>query len=101
MKQTALVTGGNRGIGLAIVRQLAELGNAVLLGARELQAGEEAAAPLRERGLDVTPVHLDLADPASIDAAVRDILRSGGIDILVNNAGVLHEKPLLELKDEE
>jgi len=102
MKRTALVTGGNRGIGLAIVGQLAQLGNAVLLGARELKAGDEAAAPLRRRGLDVTPVHLDLTDPAMIDAAVRGILESGReIDVLVNNAGVLHEKPLLELTDAE
>jgi NAD(P)-dependent dehydrogenase (short-subunit alcohol dehydrogenase family) len=102
MKRTVLVTGANRGIGLAIARQLAELGNAVLLGSRDLEAGEDAAQSLRRRGLDVTPVRINLADAATIDAAVRDIDRSGRpVDALVNNAGVLHEKPLLELTDAE
>src|SRR4051794_6584231 len=102
MKRTALVTGGNRGIGLAIARQLAELGNSVLLGSRDPKAGEDAAASLRQRGLDVAPIHLDLAAAATIDAAIKTIDKSGrSIDVLVNNAGVLHEKPLLELTDAE
>jgi NAD(P)-dependent dehydrogenase (short-subunit alcohol dehydrogenase family) len=102
MKRTVLVTGANRGIGLAVARQLAELGNLVLLGSRDAKAGEEAAAPLRRLGLDVAPIRLDLADAATIDAAVEEIERSGhSVDVLVNNAGVLHEKPLLELTDEE
>ena len=100
MKRTVLVSGANRGIGLAIARQLAELGNSVLLGSRDLKAGEEAAKSLRRLGLDVAPVHVDLTVSATIDAAINDIAQSGRqLDILVNNAGVLHEKPLLELTD--
>ena len=100
MKRTVLVSGANRGIGLAIARQLAELGNSVLLGSRDLKASEEAAKSLRRLGLDVAPVHVDLAVSATIDAAINDIAQSGRqLDILVNNAGVLHEKPLLELTD--
>ena len=100
MKRTVLVTGANRGIGLAIARQLATLGNSVLLGSRDLKAGEDAAKALRRLGLDVAPVHVDLAVPATIDAASYEVVRSGSqIDVLVNNAGVLHEKPLLELTD--
>ncbi|HKQ86248.1 MAG TPA: SDR family NAD(P)-dependent oxidoreductase [Candidatus Acidoferrales bacterium] len=102
MKRTVLVTGANRGIGLAIARQLAELGNSVLLGSRDLKAGEDAAKSLRRRELDVEPIHMDLADPAVIDAALNDLDKSGAhVDILVNNAGVLHEKPILELTDAE
>lgn len=102
MKRTALITGANRGIGLAIAAGLAELGNAVLLGCRDLEAGNAAAAPLRGRRLDVTPVRLDLNVPATVDAAIDDILGSGrAVDVLVNNAGVLHEKPLLELTNAE
>jgi NAD(P)-dependent dehydrogenase (short-subunit alcohol dehydrogenase family) len=102
MKRTVLVTGGNRGIGLATARKLAELGNRVFLGSRDFKAGENAAAPLRRGGLDVAPVRLDLADAATIDAAVAAIKKSGrSVDVLVNNAGVLHEKPLLDLTDDE
>jgi NAD(P)-dependent dehydrogenase (short-subunit alcohol dehydrogenase family) len=102
MKRTILVTGGNRGIGLAIARKLAELGNSVLLGSRDLKAGESAAATLRQSGVDVSPVHVDLTAAASIDAAIATIGKSGqSVDALVNNAGVLHEKPLLELSDTE
>jgi NAD(P)-dependent dehydrogenase (short-subunit alcohol dehydrogenase family) len=107
MKHTILITGANRGIGLATARQLAKLGHSVLLGSRDLKAGEAAAASLRGPApnaspLDVTPIHLDLADPATIDAAVDSIERSGrSLDVLVNNAGVLHERPLLELTDRQ
>src|SRR3954466_1703875 len=100
IKRTALVTGANRGIGLAIVRKLAELGHSVLLGSRDSKAGDAAAAPLRHLGLDVSPVRLDLNVVATIDAALNDIDKFGRtVDILVNNAGVLHEEPLLELTD--
>jgi NAD(P)-dependent dehydrogenase (short-subunit alcohol dehydrogenase family) len=102
MKRTALVTGANRGIGLAMARQLAELGNSVFLGARDRKAGEDAAQSLRRIGLDVAPVQLDLTDVATIEAAIHDIDKSSRtIDTLVNNAGVLHEKPLAELTDTE
>ena len=102
MKRTVLITGANRGIGLAIGRQLAGLGYSVLLGSRDLEAGENAAKSLRRPKLDIEPVHMDLADPAAIDAGIRDIHASGRyVDILVNNAGVLHDKPILELTDAE
>jgi len=102
MKRTVLVTGANRGIGLAIARQLGELGNSVFLGSRDLKAGKDAAKSLRRLGLDVAPVHMDLTVATTIDAAINDINKSGRqVDTLVNNAGVLHEKPLLELTDAE
>jgi NAD(P)-dependent dehydrogenase (short-subunit alcohol dehydrogenase family) len=77
VKRTALVSGANRGIGLAIARKLAELGNSVLLGARDLEAGEEAAKSLRGPGRDIEPVHVDLTDSATIDAALERFATSG------------------------
>ncbi|MGZ5351095.1 MAG: SDR family NAD(P)-dependent oxidoreductase [Actinomycetota bacterium] len=81
----ALVTGGNRGIGFEVVRQLSDLGMHVFLGTRELAAGETAAAELGVRG--ITPLRIDVADPPSV-AAARDELAPDGVDVLVNNAGV-------------
>jgi NAD(P)-dependent dehydrogenase (short-subunit alcohol dehydrogenase family) len=102
MKRTVLITGANRGIGLAIAGQLAERGNSVLLGSRDLEGGEDAAKSLRRLGLDAAAVRIDLNVAATIDAAVNAIDKSGRqIDALVNNAGVLHERPLLELTDAE
>jgi NAD(P)-dependent dehydrogenase (short-subunit alcohol dehydrogenase family) len=101
-ERTALVTGANRGIGLAIARGLAEVGMDVFPGARDLKASEEAARSLRGLGFRATPVALDLTLPDTLDAAVREIERSGRkVDVLVNNAGVLHEKPVLDLAEDE
>lgn len=95
--KTALVTGANRGIGLAIARQLAEQGHVVFLGSRDLASGEEAAKSI---GHGVTAIQLDVASPESIEAAIEEISRSGRtVDILVNNAGVIHQGTLLELAD--
>lgn len=75
--RNALVTGGNKGLGLEIARRLGEAGLRVWLGAREAQAGEAAAATLREGGADVRSVHLNLVDPATIAAAAAEIVRTG------------------------
>jgi NAD(P)-dependent dehydrogenase (short-subunit alcohol dehydrogenase family) len=100
MKRTVLVTGANRGLGLSIARQLAERGHTVLLGARDGTAGAEAAQALRQRGLDVSPIHVDLTVAATIDAAVTAIQTAGrAVDVLVNNAGVLYETPLLDMTE--
>jgi NAD(P)-dependent dehydrogenase (short-subunit alcohol dehydrogenase family) len=81
----ALVTGGNRGIGLEVVRLLRGLGLEVFLGSRDVDVGEAAAATLGLPG--VTAVRIDVADPASVVSA-RDQLAPEGVDILVNNAGI-------------
>ncbi|MEW2045089.1 SDR family NAD(P)-dependent oxidoreductase [Streptomyces sp. NBC_00377] len=85
-KRTALVTGGARGIGLEIGRQLADLGLRVLVGARRASAAEEGC---RAIGPAAFPLALDVTSAASVAEAVRrarDL--TGGIDVLVNNAGV-------------
>ena len=88
----ALVTGGNRGIGLEIVRQLSRRGLITVLAARDLTKGKEAAARLKSEGIEVPAVAIDVTDGESVSAGVADVLaRFGRIDVLVNNAGILHE----------
>ncbi|SDD23456.1 SDR family NAD(P)-dependent oxidoreductase [Glycomyces harbinensis] len=84
-KKIALVTGANKGIGFEIAKRLGKEGLRVLVGARSIERGEEAAAKLRGEGFDVGFVRLDVTDPDSISAAVATV---GDLDILVNNAGV-------------
>jgi NAD(P)-dependent dehydrogenase (short-subunit alcohol dehydrogenase family) len=88
-QRIALVTGANKGIGRAAAEQLAGLGMTVLIGARDHQRGEEAAAALRAEGGDVHAVTLDVTDPATVqDTATRIEERFGHLDVLVNNAGI-------------
>jgi NAD(P)-dependent dehydrogenase (short-subunit alcohol dehydrogenase family) len=88
----ALVTGGNRGIGLEIVRQLSRHGLTTVLAARDLAKGKEAAASLSFEGIEVPVVAIDVTDGESVRAGVADVLaRFGRIDVLVNNAGILKE----------
>jgi NAD(P)-dependent dehydrogenase (short-subunit alcohol dehydrogenase family) len=92
--RVAVVTGGNRGIGLEIVRQLARLGVITILGARDASKGEAAAQQLASEGLEVPVLAVDADDPASAPRAAHDIKRLfGRCDILVNNAGILIDGP--------
>jgi carbonyl reductase 1 len=88
-QKVALVTGGNRGIGLEICRQLAEAGCRVYLGSRDGRAGLVAATDLQALKGRVVAIGLDVTDPTSIESAYHTIKNeAGGLDILVNNAGV-------------
>lgn len=83
----ALVTGGNRGIGLEVCRQLAAQGMVVLLGSRDLAKGEAAAAGLVRDGAAVLPRKLDVTSDDDIDALRDSVTREfGRLDVLVNNA---------------
>ncbi|GAA1614580.1 MULTISPECIES: SDR family oxidoreductase [Kribbella] len=87
--EVALVTGGNKGIGHEIVRQLASRGFTVYLGARDTSRGTAAAAELDG---DVRFVQLDVTDVDSVAAAAKQVeADSGRLDVLVNNAGIVAE----------
>jgi NAD(P)-dependent dehydrogenase (short-subunit alcohol dehydrogenase family) len=77
----ALVTGGNRGLGLEVCRQLAAHGHEVILGSRDRAKGERVANGLRV-------VELDVADDASVQRAAQEIEE---LDVLVNNAAILYD----------
>ena len=87
-KRIALVTGGNKGIGLEIARQLARAGVLTIVGTRDPARGKSAVESLAAEGLRVEAVRLDVDDPSSIaDAASQVAAEHGKLDILVNNAG--------------
>ncbi len=96
----AFVTGASRGLGLAIAEALASAGAHVILGGRRLPELLLAGDNLRAAGHAASQVVIDVADTASVDAAIRaaesDI---GPIDILVNNAGIQRRAPLESFTD--
>ncbi len=83
----ALVTGGNRGLGLETCRKLAERGHHVILTSRKLEDAERTAREIGAKGHQVEPHALDVADPESVSALAGAAPRWGKIDALVNNAG--------------
>lgn len=89
-KRIALVTGGNKGIGLEISRNLSSAGCTVLLGARNVERGQQAVRQLGQAGLsDVHFIQIDVTRQDTITAAAQQIeSRYGRLDILMNNAGV-------------
>ena len=89
-RRIALVTGANRGLGFEIARQLADLGITVIIGARDPEAGQAAAAALQDESRSVHSRLLDVTQASSIQATVGSIMDEyGRIDILVNNAGIM------------
>jgi NAD(P)-dependent dehydrogenase (short-subunit alcohol dehydrogenase family) len=92
-KKYALVTGGNRGIGLEICRQLARLDIQTLLTARNTSEGERIALHLQKEGLPILFHALDVTSEESIRQIVLFVEQQwGGLDILINNAGIFVDK---------
>lgn len=87
----ALVTGGNRGIGLAIATGLKARGLEVTIGSRDLEDGNTAVV-----GTGISCVALDVADSRSMETAIA---AAGPFDVLINNAGILFHQPMLEDPD--
>lgn len=86
-----LITGGARGIGLAIARRFTVAGAEACLADLDVARLEEAASELRAAGATVSAHRVDVTDPASVAALRTALLASGGpIDVLVNNAGIVH-----------
>jgi NAD(P)-dependent dehydrogenase (short-subunit alcohol dehydrogenase family) len=98
---TALVTGGNSGIGRATALALARLGAHVVLSGRDAVRGEQAVAAIRGEGGQADFVTADLSDEASARQLARQATELGGghVDILVNNAGVFPFGPTHEASE--
>ena len=92
--RTALVTGGSRGLGLAIARELGRLGARVVLAARDAAQLEQARQDLESRGIQASVLVCDLANRDEARTLVdRAVAIHGTLNVLINNAGVIQVGP--------
>ncbi|HSK16809.1 MAG TPA: SDR family oxidoreductase [Gaiellaceae bacterium] len=98
----ALVTGGSKGLGLAIARELAAEGASVAICSRSEEEIAAAGDELRAAGATVHAQRADVTDPADVrDFVARSAETLGGVDVLVNNAGRAHPGTFATLSDED
>ena len=93
--RTVLVTGGSRGLGLVLARQLAEVGAKVAICARDEDTLERARQDLERHGRLVLALRCDVTVPDEVERLVRQVgERLGPVDVLVNNAGTISVGPV-------
>jgi len=93
--KVVLITGGSRGLGLVISRELADQGARLALCARDAEELERARGELTARGAEVLTVPCDVTDRAQVDSLVEAVrARYGQVDVLINNAGKIQVGPL-------
>ena len=98
--KVAIVTGGSRGIGLAIAESLADVGATIAVIGRNGERAKQAAAALSGAGHQ--GYACDVADPFQVTDTVKAIQEGlGSVDILINNAGLTRDNLLMRMKDEE
>jgi len=96
--KTAIVTGGNSGLGFATAKKLCDNGVKTYIIGRSKEKTEDAC---KEIGENAIPVIFDLNDLEGIPAMIATITQNGPVDILVNNAGINLKKEFLEVSNEE
>ncbi|MFI6078743.1 SDR family NAD(P)-dependent oxidoreductase [Actinoplanes sp. NPDC051343] len=101
--RTALVTGGNQGLGKAFATGLAQAGARVAICGRREDANLAAAAEAAAAGLEFVPITADITDDRQVEAMTQQALNAfdGRIDILVNNAGVCYHADSFDVTDEQ
>jgi NAD(P)-dependent dehydrogenase (short-subunit alcohol dehydrogenase family) len=100
--RVAVVTGGTSGIGLALVRGLADAGADVVPFSRRREQVEAAANEVEARGRRTARIVADVSDRASLDAALEHVVKElAHVDILVNCAGITKRTPTVEVSDQE
>jgi 3-oxoacyl-[acyl-carrier protein] reductase len=100
--KVAMVTGGGRGIGLAVSEMLAELGAHVVLGGTNFAVVEQSASAIRERGGSAGAIRINVADAKEVQAAFESVIEQHQtLDILVNNAGVTKDGLLVRMKEDD
>jgi NAD(P)-dependent dehydrogenase (short-subunit alcohol dehydrogenase family) len=100
--RTALVTGGNRGLGKAFVLALAQAGARVAFVARDADRNAAAVAEMAAEGVEVLAIPGDITVESDVDRAVQATVDGlGGLDVLVNNAGACFHNPSWDVPDDE
>ena len=100
--KTAIVTGGNGGIGLGMARGLASAGANIAVGARNADKSATAVAKLQALGVQAHAISVDVTSAESLEAMAAEVAAHfGGIDILINNAGTNIRKRPEELAEDE
>ena len=100
--KTAVVTGGNTGLGEAFAKALAEVGASVALAARTRERSEAVATEIVDSGGRAIAVDLDVGRPDQVERMLDEVTqRLGPVGILVNNAGVCYHRPAAEVPREE
>ncbi|MDR1189413.1 MAG: SDR family oxidoreductase [Bifidobacteriaceae bacterium] len=100
--KTALVTGGNRGLGEAEAIGLARAGAKVAIAGRDATVTAATVERAAADGTALIPIRADLTVRSQIEAMIAEAAdRLGGIDVLVNNAGVCYQRPSFEVPDAE
>ncbi len=101
--RVALVTGGSRGIGRAIVETLAAGGAQVALASRSLEQSQATAQEIAaQSGARIQGYAVDVADPAQAKALVEQVIADfGRLDILVNNAGTTRDNLILRMDEQD
>src|SRR2546430_15176959 len=93
--KVVLITGGSRGVGLVLARELARRGAKLALCARDCAELERARAELDARGAEVLAIECDVSLPAQAQSLVEQTLhRFGRLDVLINNAGIIQVAPV-------
>ena len=101
--QTAIVTGGSRGIGEAIALRLAREGaNVAVCASRSVESAEKVAQKIRDLGCEAIAQKTDVSNSEDVDTLVKTVLDTWGkVDILVNNAGITRDNLLMRMKADE
>ena len=100
--QTAVVTGGSRGIGLGITRRLAQAGANVVIASITDEEMENAKSELEKEGIEIKYVKTDVSKEEDVKNMIKFVVDEyGSLDILVNNAGVFPSKALEEMTTQD
>ncbi len=101
--KVAIVTGGSKGIGKAIAKQLAHEGASVVINGRDMNALEEATQEIRREGGQITAIQTDVSKSEDVKAMIDKVIEDyDRIDILINNAAVFAESVrIMDLEEEE